>query len=52
MYGLLGASTVILLWLYLIARLITLSAFLNATLWMREEWPATPEDLTDVRLDG
>jgi uncharacterized BrkB/YihY/UPF0761 family membrane protein len=26
---------VILLWLYIIARLITLSAFLNATLWER-----------------
>jgi uncharacterized BrkB/YihY/UPF0761 family membrane protein len=52
MYGLLGASTVILLWLYLIARLITLSAFLNATLWMRGERPATPEALTDVHLDG
>jgi uncharacterized BrkB/YihY/UPF0761 family membrane protein len=31
----LGAATVILLWLYIIARLITLSAFLNATLWER-----------------
>ena len=35
LYGMLGASTVILLWLYMIARLVTLSAFLNATLWMR-----------------
>jgi uncharacterized BrkB/YihY/UPF0761 family membrane protein len=33
LYGSLGAATVILLWLYIIARLITLSAFLNATLW-------------------
>jgi uncharacterized BrkB/YihY/UPF0761 family membrane protein len=32
-YGMLGAATVVLLWLYLIARLITVSAFLNATLW-------------------
>lgn len=31
-YGMLGASTVILLWLYVIARLITVSAFLSATL--------------------
>jgi uncharacterized BrkB/YihY/UPF0761 family membrane protein len=35
LYGSLGAATVILLWLYIIARLITLSAFLNATLWER-----------------
>ena len=35
LYGALGAATVILLWLYIIARLITLSAFLNATLWDR-----------------
>ena len=35
LYGVLGASTVILLWLYLIASLITLSAFLNSTLWFR-----------------
>lgn len=35
LYGALGTATVILLWLYIIARLITLSAFLNATLWER-----------------
>jgi uncharacterized BrkB/YihY/UPF0761 family membrane protein len=35
LYGSLGAATVILLWLYILARLITLSAFLNATLWER-----------------
>jgi uncharacterized BrkB/YihY/UPF0761 family membrane protein len=35
LYGSLGAATVILLWLYIIARMITLSAFLNATLWER-----------------
>jgi uncharacterized BrkB/YihY/UPF0761 family membrane protein len=32
-YGLLGAASVILLWLYIVARLITVSAFLNAALW-------------------
>jgi uncharacterized BrkB/YihY/UPF0761 family membrane protein len=37
LYGSLGAATVILLWLYIIARLITLSAFLNATLWERRQ---------------
>jgi uncharacterized BrkB/YihY/UPF0761 family membrane protein len=35
LYGSLGAATVILLWLYIVARLITLSAFLNATIWER-----------------
>ncbi len=37
LYGSLGAATVILLWLYIIARLITASAFLNATLWERRQ---------------
>jgi uncharacterized BrkB/YihY/UPF0761 family membrane protein len=37
LYGSLGAATVILLWLYIIARLVTLSAFLNATLWERRQ---------------
>jgi uncharacterized BrkB/YihY/UPF0761 family membrane protein len=37
LYGSLGAATVILLWLYIIARLITLSAFPNATLWERRK---------------
>jgi membrane protein len=40
LYGALGAATVILLWLYLIARLIVASAFLNAALWHR----AHPDD--------
>lgn len=35
LYGTLGAATTILLWLYLTARLITLAAYLNATLWER-----------------
>ena len=35
LYGALGTATVILLWLWIIARLITLSAFLNSTLWER-----------------
>ncbi len=33
LYGSLGAATVILLWLYLVARLIVAAAFLNAALW-------------------
>jgi uncharacterized BrkB/YihY/UPF0761 family membrane protein len=35
LYGALGAATVFLLWLYLIARVIVSAAFLNATLWCR-----------------
>jgi membrane protein len=37
LYGSLGAATVILLWLYIIARLFTFSAFLNAQLWERRQ---------------
>jgi membrane protein len=33
LYGTLGAATVLLLWLYLVARLIVAAAFLNAALW-------------------
>jgi uncharacterized BrkB/YihY/UPF0761 family membrane protein len=36
LYGSLGAATVIMLWLYLIARLVVSAAFLNATLWQRK----------------
>jgi uncharacterized BrkB/YihY/UPF0761 family membrane protein len=35
LYGALGVATVILLWLYITARLLTASAFLNAALWER-----------------
>jgi uncharacterized BrkB/YihY/UPF0761 family membrane protein len=44
LYGSLGAATVILLWLYIIARLFTFSAFLNAELWERRAAtaPAAP----------
>jgi membrane protein len=35
LYGSLGAATVILLWLYLMARLVVAAAFLNASLWER-----------------
>ncbi len=37
LYGLLGAASVILLWLYVIARLITVSAFLNASVWRKQQ---------------
>jgi uncharacterized BrkB/YihY/UPF0761 family membrane protein len=36
LYGSLGAATVIMLWLYLIARLVMSASFLNATLWQRK----------------
>jgi len=36
-YGALGAATVILLWLYIVARVIVAAAFLNATLWYRHQ---------------
>ena len=34
-YGALGTALIVLLWLYLLSRLIVASAFLNATLWER-----------------
>jgi uncharacterized BrkB/YihY/UPF0761 family membrane protein len=37
LYGALGGATVLLLWLYIIARLIVSAAFLNATLWDRQQ---------------
>ena len=44
LYGALGAATVILLWLYLLARLMVAAAFLNAALW-----EATPSRGCDER---
>jgi membrane protein len=35
LYGTLGTASVLLVWLYVMARLITSGAFLNATLWER-----------------
>ena len=40
LYGTLGAATVILLWLYLEARLVVGGSFLNAALWERRQPPA------------
>ncbi len=36
-YGAFGTSATMLVWLYVLSRLITLAAFLNATLWQRRE---------------
>ena len=38
LYGTLGAATVVLLWLFLIARLVVGAAFMNAALWERRHW--------------
>jgi membrane protein len=35
LYGVLGVSAVLLVWLYVLARLMTGAAFLNATIWER-----------------
>ncbi|HXV35401.1 MAG TPA: YhjD/YihY/BrkB family envelope integrity protein [Gaiellaceae bacterium] len=46
LYGALGTASVLLIWLYLVARLITSGAFLNAELWERrhpEQAQATTE---------
>ena len=40
-YGALGAATVILLWLYIVARMVVAAAFLNASLWYRHEAEAS-----------
>ena len=40
LYGALGAAASVLLWLYLIGRLVVGSAVLNATLWERNRSPA------------
>jgi uncharacterized BrkB/YihY/UPF0761 family membrane protein len=37
LYGALGAASAVLLWLYLIGRLVVGSAVLNATLWARRQ---------------
>jgi uncharacterized BrkB/YihY/UPF0761 family membrane protein len=37
LYGTLGTAAVLLVWLYVLARLITSGAFLNATLWERRQ---------------
>jgi uncharacterized BrkB/YihY/UPF0761 family membrane protein len=36
-YGALGTATVLLVWLYVVARLLTGAAFFNATLWERRQ---------------
>lgn len=45
LYGALGGATVVMLWLYLIARLFVLAAFFNATLWDRAHRPPLEGDV-------
>jgi uncharacterized BrkB/YihY/UPF0761 family membrane protein len=47
-YGLLGAATVILLWLFIIARMITVAAFLNAQIWYRDHPRTEPPRRDDL----
>jgi membrane protein len=42
LYGALGTAAVLLVWLYVVARLITSGAFLNATLWERRYGSTAP----------
>jgi uncharacterized BrkB/YihY/UPF0761 family membrane protein len=41
LYGTLGTAAVLLVWLYVVARLITSGAFLNATIWERRNGGST-----------
>ncbi len=50
LYGTLGAATVVLLWLYLLARLLVGAAFLNAALWERRHGRSSHPD--DVPFDA
>ena len=43
LYGALGTATVILLWLYLLARLLVAAAFLNAALWDHRTQSNSPQ---------
>jgi uncharacterized BrkB/YihY/UPF0761 family membrane protein len=41
-YGAFGTAATMLVWLYVLSRLITLAAFLNSTLWLRRHERAVP----------
>jgi uncharacterized BrkB/YihY/UPF0761 family membrane protein len=51
-YGLLGIATVLLVWLYLFARLIGVMAFLNATLWRELHGGGAPDDASRPLTPG
>jgi membrane protein len=48
LYGTLGTAAVLLVWLYVVARLITAGAFLNATLWERRYGGSTEDAAVSV----
>jgi uncharacterized BrkB/YihY/UPF0761 family membrane protein len=48
LYGTLGTAAVLLVWLYVLARLITAGAFLNATLWERRYGGSTEDVAVSV----
>lgn len=52
-YGAFGAAATMLVWLYVLSRLITGAAFLNATLWTRRQQADAPVliDLADEVVD-
>lgn len=49
LYGTLGTASVLLVWLYIVARLITSGAFLNATLWERRQRGSTHDSAATPR---
>jgi uncharacterized BrkB/YihY/UPF0761 family membrane protein len=51
LYGALGLAAVILVWLYVVARLITGAAFLNATLWERRHGVSGEDRVAAVHHD-
>jgi len=50
-YGAFGTAATMLVWLYVLSRLVTGVAFLNATLWARRQ-PSSAEELQPVRAAG
>lgn len=50
-YGAFGTAATMLVWLYVLSRLVTGAAFLNATLWARRQ-PSSAEELQPVRAAG
>jgi len=50
-YGAFGTAATMLVWLYVLSRLVTGAAFLNATLWARRQ-PSSAEELQPARAAG
>jgi uncharacterized BrkB/YihY/UPF0761 family membrane protein len=47
-YGAIGAALALLLWAYLLGRVITSAAVLNATVWYRGQPGAVPDLQTEI----